>query len=321
LVSVRRDSIGQTVLERVQKWLVALLEIGTWAPPARAFAGNVLAQLGDPRFREDAWYLPDEPMLGFVEVPEGLFVMGSDKKKDTMAYEDEQPLREVMLPAYFVARYPVTHAQYLAFVESTGHSPPIAEVDSERPYEWRDGRPPSHLLNHPVVLVTWYDAEGYCRWLTEQLRDWEQTPAPLARLLREEGWQVALPTEAQWEKAARGTDGRIYPWGDEPHSIRANYDDAEVGRTSAVGCFPSGASPYGAEDMSGNVDEWCATKWQESYQDYRDDNDPAGDDLRVLRGGAFDFDQGLVRCAYRYGYFPDGQSDLIGFRVVVAPGS
>ena len=243
-----------------------------------------------------------EPMLGFVEVAEGPFLMGSDKKKDAIADGDEQPEREVALPAYFVARYPVTHAQYLAFVEAAGHSRPIAEVDEARPSEWRDGQPPGHLINYPVVLVTWYGTQAYCRWLTQQLRGWEKTPEPLARLLREEGWQVTLPTEAQCGKAARGTDGRIFPWGDEPAPHRADYHDTEIGRISAVGCFPAGASPYGAEDMSGNVWEWCATPWQESYRDYRDDNDPAGDAPRVLRGGAFFSDQRNVRCASRYGF-------------------
>jgi formylglycine-generating enzyme required for sulfatase activity len=222
-------------------------------------------------------------------------------------YEWEVPQHEVTLPAYYVARLPVTHAQYLAFVTDTGHRPPSAE-------------PPPHLLNAPVVLVTWYDAQAYCSWLTEQLRAWEGTPEPLARLLREEGWQVRLPTEAEWEKAARGTDGRMFPWGDEPDPNRANYEDTGIGSTSAVGCFPGGASRYGVEDLSGNVWEWCATKWQDSYEDYRDDHELEGDDLRVLRGGAFYGNGRHVRCASRYGDDPDHGRRVFGFRVVVAPG-
>jgi formylglycine-generating enzyme required for sulfatase activity len=118
------------------------------------------------------------------------------------------------------------------------------------------------LPNHPVVGVTWYEALAYCRWLTEQLQIWEGTPKPLAALLRAGvGWTVRLPTEAEWEKAARGMDGRISPWGNMPDSNRANYDNTGIGGTSAVGCFSGGASPYGVLDLSGNVWEWTQSLW------------------------------------------------------------
>jgi formylglycine-generating enzyme required for sulfatase activity len=159
-----------------------------------------------------------------------------------------------------------------------------------------------------VVGVTWYEALAYCHWLTERLRGWEDAPEPLARLLREEGWQVRLPSEAEWEKAARGTDGRAFPWGNEADPDRTNYYDTGIGSTSTVGCFPSGAGPYGIQDMSGNAWEWCATKYQDSYKDYQDDNDPQGNDARVLRGGAFVDDEWYVRCAARFGLAPTGQA-------------
>jgi formylglycine-generating enzyme required for sulfatase activity len=225
----------------------------------------------------------------------------------------------------------VTHAQYLAFVTDTGHRPPSAETDSERSYEWRDGQPPPHLLNAPVVLVTWYDAQAYCSWLTEQLRAWEGTPEPLARLLREEGWQVRLPSEAEWEKGARGTDGRLFPWGDEPDPNRANYEDTGIGSTSAVGCFPGGVSRYGMEDMSGNVWEWTQSLWGENWgkpdfkypyrvDDGREDLEVGDNVRRVLRGGAFNSNERFVRCAFRRRLSPLNWYRLFGFRVVVAPG-
>ncbi|MCP4529658.1 MAG: SUMF1/EgtB/PvdO family nonheme iron enzyme, partial [Delftia sp.] len=194
-------------LERVRRRLAtAIGQDEALDPRQRAAAGNTLAQLGDPRFRADAWQLPDEPLLGFVEIPAGPFLMGTRQEDVPMLekrfgesswYKYETPQHEVTLPAYYVARYPVTQAQYGAFVRATGHRSPAAEIDRERPYEWRAGEPPPHLLNHPVVLVSWRDARAYCAWLTEQLRAWKELPGPLGERLRRQEWQVRLPSEAE----------------------------------------------------------------------------------------------------------------------------
>ena len=262
----------------------------------RVAAGNALAQQGDPRFRADAWFLLDEPLLGFVEIPAGPFLMGSDKAHDPDAYDDELPQHEVTLPRYFIGRYPVTVAQFRAFVEGGGSRP-------ENPESVQG------FANHPVVSVSWHEAQQYCDWLTERLRAWPGTPEPLATLLRHEGWQVGLPSEAEWEKAARGTDGRIYPWGNEPDPNRANYGDTGINSTSAVGCFPGGASPYGVEDMSGNVWEWTRSLWgdypypTDQQERARRENLQAGRETpRVLRGGAFhNRPQGRAVCLSRQG--------------------
>jgi formylglycine-generating enzyme required for sulfatase activity len=342
LVGARREPMGQTVLKRTQDWLAALLGAGVLDPRERAEAGEVLAQLGDPRFREDAFGLPDEPLLGFVEVPGGPFVMGT-REEDIPAlmeryggqrywYERETPQHQLDLPAFYIARYPVTHAQYAVFVQETGHKLPKAEEDYERPYEWREGSYPSQRANQPVVLVTWYDALEYCRWLTEKLRSWEGTPEPLAHLLRNESWIVTLPSEAQWEKAARSDDGRVFPWGDEFDPAKCNMDETGIGDPSAVGMFVGGASPYGVLDLSGNVWEWTRSLWGEDWEkpsfkyrydpaDGRENLDAPDSVLRVLRGGAFGYDAGDVRCAYRLRYYPYGFLRDYGFRVVlVSPG-
>jgi formylglycine-generating enzyme required for sulfatase activity len=157
---------------------------------------------------------------------------------------------------------------------------------------------------------------AFCRWLSEKL-----------------GMAVSLPTEAQWEKAARSDDGRRYPWGGELTPDHANYGETGIGETgigetgigetgigetTAVGIFPRGASPYGVLDMSGNVWEWCLTKWSYDYTTPADDN-AEGDDWRVVRGGSFRDNERLVRCASRSWYNPDVGDLSLGFRVVVSP--
>ena len=277
----------------------------------RARAGDTLARLGDPRFRAAGWSLPDEPLLGLVEIPAGTFWMGS-RSRERLAYDSEKPRHRVTLPRYYLARYPVTVAQFRAFVEGSGHKP-------------ADARCLEGLPTRPVVYVDWHDAMAYCHWLTAQLRGWSHTPALLAPLLRQEGWRVILPSEAEWEHAARGSDGRVYPWGNDRDPQLANYDDTGIGTTSAVGCFPGGASPYGVEEMSGNVWEWTRSLWgdypypsERIARLTREDLQAAEDASRVLRGGAFwPVHQG-VRCARRGRSVARFVDDYIGFRVALA---
>ena len=304
--------------ERVRWRLVELLWAERLRPVERAAAGDTLARLDDPRFRADAWYLPAESLLGFRRIPAGSFLMGSDPSGDADVYDDEQPQHTVHLPyEYYMARYPVTVAQFEAFVQASGYK--------SRDEDWGRGLP-----NHPVVYVSWYDALAYCKWLTTRLREWPETPEPLAHLLRDASWCVTLPSEAEWEKAARGSDGRRYPWGDAPEPNRANYDETGIGKTSAVGCFPGGVSPHGVEEMSGNVFEWTRSLWRlepdkpifrypYDSHDGRERLQAVDDVPRVVRGGAFWGAPRRARCAYS-GYV--GARDVhfgFGFRVVVRP--
>jgi formylglycine-generating enzyme required for sulfatase activity len=281
----------------------------------------MLASLGDPRFRADAWYLPDEELLGFVEIPEGPFLMGSDRSKDPGASADEIDQHSLTLPTYYIARYPVTVAQWRAFVEDTGRRP--KNSDNLR-----------GVANHPVVPVSWDEAMEYCAWLTEKLREWPETPERLARLLRGETpdgkrWRVTLPSEADWEKAARGPDGRVFPWGDRVDPDRVNFDVTGIGKTSTVGCFSRGASPYGVEDLSGNVWEWTRSLWGEEFSephfrypynplDGRENVNASREWLRVLRGGAFIAAAGGVRCAIRVRRARNESPPYTGFRVALS---
>jgi len=235
-----------------------------------------------------------EELLGFpvMWVPAGPFLMGSDKTRDPQAYDNELPQHEVTLPDYWIAKMPVTVAQFREFAAE---------------YRWTDQRSLQGPGDHPTVRMTWHDALAYCRWLRGKT-----------------GLPVTLPSEAEWEKAARGTDGRLYPWGDEPpDNSRCNFADNERGKTPVGRYSPRGDSPYGCVDMAGNVMELTRSHWKDyPYQTNNGREDlTAGDDVRrAIRGGTFQSsDARYVRCAFRRGSYPGRHLYVVGFRVVVSP--
>jgi formylglycine-generating enzyme required for sulfatase activity len=298
------DETDRKKLERLQRWHDHLLATDLLPARERALAGKTLARLGDPRFDPERGYLPREPLLGFIEVPAGKFVMGSDESEHYI-FGKESPRHEVELPRYFISRFPVTVAQYRAFVESTGYTADPASFNG--------------VANHPVRDVSFHDALAYCVWLQERLAAWGWL---------EGGWKVTLPSEAEWERAARGEDGWRYPWGEDADPERANYDESGISEPSTVGCFPCGKSPYGCEEMSGNVWEWTRSLWGTSGSTYeypydkgdgREDLEASPEVLRVLRGGAFYFDSRGVRCAFRYSFVPGLRFGFVGFRLVLLP--
>jgi formylglycine-generating enzyme required for sulfatase activity len=231
--------------------------------------------------------------LELVRIPAGEFPMGSDPKRDKQACEDEQPQLRVSLPEFYIGKYPVTNAQYAAFVEATGG--PV-------PNRWEHGRIPEGKEEHPVVNVSWDNARAFCGWLSQAT-----------------GQAFRLPAEAEWEKAARGMGDRIYPWGgtDPDRDSTLCNCDTRIGDTTSVGKYPNGASPCGALDMAGNVWEWTSSLYVGYPYDATDGReDPSRGGSRVLRGGSFDFKPGFVRCASRHWEDPKAVGDCIGFRVV-----
>jgi formylglycine-generating enzyme required for sulfatase activity len=288
--------------EKAQAALLATMrDSGVWAP-TRAAAGDALGRVGDPRFRgPEEWCMPADPMLGFVEIPAGEFVMGEGG--------DEHRVR---LPAFWIARFPVTVAQFRAFVSDGGQ---VADLDSIR-----------EPLTRPVRRVTWREAIAYADWLTAKLHAWDGTPEPLRRLLREgdagRPWSVTLPSEAEWERAARGPERRTYPWGEEvPDASRANFDAAAIRAPSAVGCFEAGGTAEGVEELGGNVWEWTRSLYRPypylplTEHEARKTSDTVH---RALRGGSFnngaDYLRTAIRITYRFANY-----NFIGFRVVVSP--
>jgi formylglycine-generating enzyme required for sulfatase activity len=206
------------------------------------------------------------------------------------APKNEKPQHRVYLDEYWIGKYPVTVAQFAAYAWATGVKTE-AELDIK-------GK-----ADHPVTNLTWEEAMAFCEWAG-----------------RVTGREVRLPSEAQWEKAARGVDGRIYPWGSRFDQTRCNVD-RYFGNTTPVGKFsPAGDSPYGCADLAGNVWEWCADWYGEEY--YRaspaeNPTGPASGEARVIRGGCFRNSRWDVRCARRAGYRPYHLLAARGFRVVV----
>jgi formylglycine-generating enzyme required for sulfatase activity len=271
----------------------------------RIEAAEALGQAGDTRID------PKHPKY-WVPISAGPFRMGSQKEDpskpnyDDEAYDDELPPHEVHLDAYRIARYPVTVAEYQRFVEHGGYQERrfwaaggFGEYDE--PEEWPDQ---IAFPNRPVVGVSWFEAAACAAWSGAR-----------------------LPTEAEWERAARGKEGRMFPWGHEPaHPPRLNYDESRIGRPTPVGIYPLGATPDGIHDLAGNVWEWCADWFAEDYYAGRPrpDKNPSGPPTgtgRVVRGGSWGNRSWLARAACRDWSNPEGRLADLGFRLVVSRGA
>ena len=225
--------------------------------------------------------------IELLDVPAGTVVMGNDQRPSGgPAPPDEVPRHVVDVDAFELTATPVTNAQYAGFVRATGRAAPI---------DWDDRTPPRHD-DHPVTHVDWHDATAFCRWAGGR-----------------------LPTEAEWEKAARGVDGRLYPWGEHPPDADRThaFHGLKHGATAPVGAAPGGASPYGLLDMAGNVWEWVSSAYRPYPYDTGDGREsPESDESRVLRGGSYaSLTAGHLRCARRSASRPRRRSAHIGFRV------
>jgi formylglycine-generating enzyme required for sulfatase activity len=230
--------------------------------------------------------------MEFIDVPAGPFLMGS-AEDDALAFGDERPQTTVTVAGFTIARYPVTVLQFAAFLNATGY-----QCGAERDVVgWGD---------YPVTGVGWRDAVAFCKWAA-----------------RVAAMPLRLPTEAEWEKAARGTDGRLFPWGDAmPDPLRCNLGMHVPGVTIPGRYSPDGDSPYGCADMAGNVWEWTSTL----YAPYPYRGDDGREDLtapgrRVLRGGSWYDPEQLVRCANRGGFNPVPWLEGVGFRCALSASS
>ena len=253
-----------------------------------------------PAIGQGGALLPD-----LVEIPGGPFVMGADPARDPMAYDNERwpgaaGEGTVDVPLFYIARHEVTVAEFSGFVRATS---------------WKADPQAAGPPSHPVTFVTWPDALAYCRWLEATLKGSQDAPPQIRERLNQ-GWRVSLPTEAEWEKAARGTDRRIYPWGNEPRRDRANYESTG---TTPVGQFACPECPYGLADMSGNVWEWTSSPSQPYPYDPADDRANLNADvLWVMRGGHYGDGPRNVRTTTRGAADPGARRAFIGFRVALS---
>lgn len=259
--------------------------------------------------------------LDFVLIPASDFTMGSDRRRDPKAHEDEMPAHILRVTDYFIMRCPVTNGQYERFIRASGHRAPLF---------WTNGCP-ADKADHPVVGVSYYDAIAFCAWAAQ-----------------ETGLPIRLPTEPEWEKAARGSEVRLYPWGNEWKKDACNIAEEKVNGTSPVGRFsPQGDSPFGVADMGGNVQEWCSSLFGPYPYDPADgreahvydlhnrdllpklletgctsmpESDEASLGKSVLRGGSWRESRFQARCAYRSWAAPMHRSDDTGFRCCYEPG-
>jgi formylglycine-generating enzyme required for sulfatase activity len=247
-------------------------------------------------------YLDDPRLSEMVVIPAGKFLMGEGVEQHRLFQMD-----------YQMGKYPVTNAEYERFIEADGYHDKTwwteaawQEVGQQQnePRYWQDTR--FNKPNQPTIGLSWYECVAYCRWLS-----------------KETGQLYRLPTEAEWEKGARGVDGRMYPWGNDFEASRLNAREGgqKVCATTPVGIYLSGVSPFGLFDCAGNVWEWCATRWKKHFP-YNVDQDEwkadylEGKNLRALRGGSWNYRAEVTRCGYRFKFQPYGWTERGGFRLV-----
>lgn len=232
------------------------------------------------------------PPEGMVYVPKGWFLMGSTEKDGRVGRSvgvAELPQHKVYAEAFFIDRYEVSEGEFRRFLEATGRMAPRIWTVEEYVAMY-----PEPIDDHPMKGVSWYDADEYCKWVEKR-----------------------LPTEAEWEKAARGTDGRQFPWGNEPNlpsKLMANSQESGIWWTTPVVSFKQGASPYGVINMSGNVMEWTSS-WYKPYPGSTLQREAFGEKFKILKGGAWGNPTvPLGRSAYRYAVAPQWDHPSHGFR-------
>ena len=321
------EGVGAESWAAVAKELVGLVSDAGVDVRARHRGGDILGAIEDTRFKDH------ERVPECVAISDMSFVMGTEAASVdafisevskvelaaefdwvrhywTVCLKSEVPQHEGRVAAFRMSRFPITHAQYQCFINETpGYEVPHSESERAKSYSWdkKTRAHPPGRSNHPVVLISWIDAAAYCAWLTAV-----------------SGRRFRLPTEAEWEAAARGGGRGLYSWGDQWIPTRANTAESGANGTVASGCYPDAVSPCGIWDCCGQVWEWTSTIWGKSWEDeefkypyVRDEREgTAGSHWRVVRGGSWDDVAVFARCAARGPNTETFKSHYLGFRIV-----
>lgn len=295
----------ETTKTNLLHWLQKIIETpDCMTIQERVEVGDALGLFGDKR--KGVGLRDGIPDIEWCHVPLGRFLMGTDRTSDLLAQEDEPDIFPLEIEEFYISKYPITYAQYEAFVEDDGYSNRLYWTKAG--WEWKGNkiRPETHwnkegwhISNHPVIGLTWFEAYAFTQWLTQKL-----------------GYKVRLPTEAEIQKSARGTNGQVFSYGNIFDLTKGNTSETGIGRTSTVGLFLGDLSPYGAHDMSGNAFDWCLSQWTNPYQHHTaEDVDVEAVVQRVRTGGSCQRDASLARAAFRIGFDQDYRSYSSGFRV------
>lgn len=256
----------------------------TDSPPSASTLSDVMGILPAP--------------FDWVQVPAGSVTLQIAQDPDHPSWGTRPVTIDV--PAFVIAKYPVTNAQYEAFVREGYRNSKWWDYSKEAT-EWRRHRPDPGVTgiegqDLPRTNVSWYEAVAFCRWLRSRT-----------------GLAITLPSDAQWQRAAQGDDQRIYPWGSIFDAEACSSRDSLRKSLTPVGSYPGGGSPFGVMDMAGSVSEWCRTRWADGS------NDLTGDQERVVHGGSWLSGREYLECRYRFGSLPFGGSDSLGFRIACDP--
>jgi formylglycine-generating enzyme required for sulfatase activity len=269
---------------RVIVWVGLSVVLGPLAWMQPSFAGTAPSSI--PSRAPDGAI--DEVEL--VDIPAGEFTMGHNSGYDTL------PVRRITLPAFSIDKYEVTNKRYKRFIDATGYKVPWSQEPAMAPYiwDWQKRMYPDGKGDDPVVLVSWEDARAFCAWAGKR-----------------------IPTEAEWEKAARGAKGKPYPWGNDWGNGKANTSESGLKQTAPAGSFKEDVSEYGVNDLAGNVSEWVE-EWFAPYPGNPMTSYEERNKYRVLRGGSWDYAHSIANGYHRQYALPQSQMTAIGFRCVKA---
>jgi formylglycine-generating enzyme required for sulfatase activity len=335
LLNLRITELGSEVVHSLRDRLLTMMRSTQVNTLIRVHAARLVAELGDPRPE-----IMTLEAMEFVEIPAGSFWMGSDPALDAEAFSDELPQHRFHVGKIAITRYPISNAQYRLFLNDPddGFDNPAYWPEAIALGHWQEGRVwrmrptfradgtiawqptwarqphevgwPADLPNSPIMGISWYEARAFVRWLQKR---WRQAG------LIGSGVCLDLPSEAEWEKAARGVDGRIYPWGNEFDGERLNWYGHMLAAPTSIGAFPNSASPYGVEEMVGNLWEWTRSLFEPYGKTYRGGADIAramAPDMTVaVRGGAYISTRTRCRCAMRTPTLPYNRMNAT-FRIV-----